>query len=98
MEHSGFLLTSYKILYGKEAVALEMSVLTLIYKPFIQLSSNYFLNSLLQCKAGIFRMYFQVGTFQSLLLSQLNFCSKWLDRGEYESSTHLSTPHTLLYF
>lgn len=51
---SGLLLTSYKILYGKEAVVLEMSVLTLIYKPLIQLSSNYFLNPLLKCKAGIF--------------------------------------------
>lgn len=43
-------------------------------------------------------MYFHVGTSPSLLVSQLNFCSKWADRGECESSTQLGTPHTLLYF
>lgn len=93
-----FLLTSHKILCGQEAVVLEMSVLTLIYKSLAQLSSNCFLNSFLKCKAGIFWMYLHIGTSPSLLVSQLNFCSKWVDRGECESSTQLGTPHTLLYF
>lgn len=92
-----FLLTSHKILYGQEAVVLEMSVLTLIHKPLIHLLRNCFLNSFLKCKAGVFCMYLRVGTCLSLLVSQLNFCSKWVDRGECESSAQQGT-HTLLYF
>lgn len=45
-----FLLTAHKILYGQEAVVLEMSVLTLIFKSLIQLSSNCFLSSFLKCE------------------------------------------------
>lgn len=75
-----FLLTSHKILYVQEAVVLEMSVLTLIDKSLIQLSSSCFLNSFLKCKAGIFWMYLHVGTSPSLLVSQLNFCSEWVEK------------------
>lgn len=53
--------------------------------------------SFLKSKAGIFWMYLRVGTFISLLVSQLNFHSNWVDIGGHETSTLQSTPHTLLY-
>lgn len=57
-----FLLTSHKILYGQEAVVLEMSVLMLIHSPLIHLLSSCFLNSFLKCKVGIFWIYLHVDT------------------------------------